>query len=103
MSGPSSATGAWNEGFRTVGAAAIAGVTVLALTMLSPLRAQGGDTVPGRLGMATLRCRGHQDLSDVEWLERLVSRGTHVYFVRPGLEGRALVSSFGPGPAWLGG
>lgn len=52
--------------------------------------------------MVTLRCRGNQDLRSVEWVARLVGRGAQVYFVRPGLEGRALVSSFGPGPAWLG-
>ena len=99
MPGTPSAKVAWNG---VLGAAVATALAVLALTLSSPLRAQGGDTVPGRLGMATLRCRGNQNLSDVSWVAALVSRGTHVYFVRPGLEGRALVSSFGPGPAWLG-
>jgi hypothetical protein len=79
-----------------------AGAIVLLLSLTSPLRLQGGDTVPGRLGMATLACRGNQDLSDVDWVARLVAKGTRVYLVRPALEGRGLVSSFGPGPAWIG-
>ena len=72
------------------------------LALAAPLRAQGADTLPGRLGMVTLHCRGNQDLSDIDWLSRAVSRGTEVYFVRKPGQGRALVSSFGPGPAWLG-
>lgn len=102
MPGTSSTTHAWNGALRLILPALSTGVAVLALVLASPLRAQGGDTVPGRLGMATLTCRGNQDLSDVSWVAGLVSRGVTVYFVRPALEGRALVSTFGPGPAWLG-
>jgi hypothetical protein len=102
MPGTSSTTHTWNAVPKGLLGALLTGVLVLALVLVSPLRPQGGDTVPGRLGMATLACRGNQDLADVAWVAGLVSRGTTVYFVRPALEGRALVSTFGPGPAWLG-
>jgi hypothetical protein len=102
MPGTSSAKQTWNAVPKALVAALGAGALVLALALTPSLRPQGGDTVPGRLGMATLACRGNQDLSDVAWVAGLVSRGTTVYFVRPAIEGRALVSTFGPGPAWLG-
>ena len=102
MPGTSSTKHTWNGALRLLLPALSAGAAVLALVLAFPLRPQGGDTVPGRLGMATLTCRGNQDLSDVSWVAALVTRGVTVYFVRPSLEGRALVSTFGPGPAWLG-
>lgn len=72
-------------------------LAALLLVGFSPQRKISGDTTPGRLGAATLRCAGDVDLLRVDfvsdsqrdpyWLQRVNGQG---------------VSGFGPAPAVLG-
>lgn len=71
------------------------------LCLLPPLRAAGGDTVPGRLGAAALACTGSSDLRSITWVDTRAHAGALPYWAHVAPDG-ALVSTFGPAPAWLG-
>lgn len=77
-------------------------LAVLWFSVSIPLRAQGGDTVPGRLAMVTLACEGRSDLSSVHYLAEAANAGRLPYYARPTADRRGIVSTFGPGPGWLG-
>ena len=77
-------------------------VLVLVLVHGSPLSAQGGDTVPGRLGMVTMACDGASDLGRVEWLRWESMQGRKPYWARVSEDQGSLVSTFGPGSGYLG-
>jgi len=79
----------------------IVGVLALGVSLAVPLRASGGDTVPGRLGAATMACTGHLDLGSVAWVRARASHGALAYWARQRPTGE-IVSSFGPTPAWMG-
>lgn len=81
---------------------AVPAVLVGILAFAVPLLPQGGDTVPGRLGMASLACSGNTDLSRIEWLRTRGLAGRVPYWALPSSDHRKLVSVFGPGPAYLG-
>jgi hypothetical protein len=77
----------------------------LALTILSlssPLRPQGADTVPGRLGAYVLACKDTHNLGEIPWLKASKSLSHPPYFFRTTADQRGWVSTFGPGPTWLG-
>ena len=80
--------------------AGVAAVT-MALCVLAPLRQPSGDTVPGRIGGAVLRCTGSFDLSRVDWVHDETSRGRMFYFMWPDITGE-YTSVFGPAPAAVG-
>lgn len=82
-------------------AALAVGALTVALCLLAPLRPQGGDTLPGRLGAVTLACRQSLDLREVEWLRARVAQPPMPYYVHWAPDG-ALRSTFGPAPALLG-
>ena len=77
------------------------GVVVAVAVLFSPLRPQGGDTVPGRLAMVTLACEGRSNLISIEWLRVLAESHRMPYYAQVTNEGLAVVSIFGPGPGWL--
>ena len=77
----------------------------LALTTLSlssPLRPQGADTVPGRLGAYVLACKDTHNLGEIPWIKASTSNSHPPYFFRTTADQRGWVSTFGPGPTWLG-
>lgn len=91
---------------RYVGQALVPLVTLLLVVVAveaTPLRHQGGDTLPGRLGALTLECRSthHLDLAEPV-LARVTGEGRIPYYAVRTRNGDHLVSTFGPGPAWLG-
>jgi len=73
---------------------------VVTATLCAPLRQISGDTVPGRLGAAVLRCGGGFDLSTVDWIGARAASGRLPYWARQ--TGDQVVSVFGPGPALAG-
>jgi hypothetical protein len=77
------------------------GVASVTLSLAVPLRAMGGDTVPGRLGAAVFACKASFDLREVDWLAAAVDMGRRPYFVLPARSGE-VVSMYGPAPAVLG-
>jgi hypothetical protein len=86
---------------RALAACVAAGVAVAVLALVVPLRAMGGDTVPGRYGAAVFACRGGFDLREVDWIAAAAAAGRRPYYVLPAKDG-ALVSMYGPAPALLG-
>jgi hypothetical protein len=86
---------------RALNACVAAGVACAALALAVPLRAMGGDTVPGRYGAAVFACRGGFDLREVDWIAAAAGAGHRPYYVLPARDG-ALVSMYGPAPALLG-
>jgi hypothetical protein len=80
----------------------LVGLVIVTAGLAMPLRAPGGDTVPGRFGAALVACTGEQDLAAVDWLSQRALAGRLPYYAVVGDAGRALVSTFGPTPAWLG-
>ena len=73
-----------------------------ALVALAPgVRASGADTVAGRYGAAVFACRNTLDLRQVDWADQRAAAGTLPYYLRQTDDG-AVVSVFGPMPAWLG-
>ncbi|MEO8846190.1 MAG: hypothetical protein ABI591_04930 [Kofleriaceae bacterium] len=71
------------------------------LALGSPLRAISGDTVPGRLGAAVVRCGGGFDLDTVDWIHQATRKNTIYYFEQPDRADEH-TSIFGPGPAAVG-
>ena len=88
----------WLPGLYCAGLATLVYFGCLAV----PLRPQGADTVPGRLGMLALACEGSPDLTGVSWLREETRQGRPPYWVQVSSDQHALVSTFGPGPAYLG-
>lgn len=78
---------------------ALACVSVVALTfglaLAAPFRFVSGDTVPGRVGAAVLRCSGGYDLSRADWLR---GDAKLPYWAQRDQNGE-LVSVYGPAPA----
>lgn len=76
----------------------VALIASLLLCVLAPMRELSGDTVPGRIGGAVLRCAGDFDLSHVDWVKAEADRGGVFYFIQLD-EAGAYTSVFGPAPA----
>jgi hypothetical protein len=79
---------------------AIGFAAAIALAICAPLRPISGDTVPGRLGAAVLRCTGGFDLGAVDWIAERAAAGRLPYWARRSAD--RIVSVFGPGPAVVG-
>jgi hypothetical protein len=103
MSPSANAANASRVSPRTLGAlACLASAAIAYVASVSvPMRPQGGDTVPGRLGAAALACAGTLDLREVEWVAERAKRRSLPYWVRPAPDGR-LVSTFGRAAPILG-
>jgi len=69
--------------------------------ILAPLRPQGTDTVPGRVGAVALSCSGSFDLRSIDWLADLTAKRQVPYYALAADDDR-LVSTFGRAPAVLG-
>jgi hypothetical protein len=73
----------------------------IALCVISPLRQTSGDTVPGRIGGAVLRCAGTFDLNHVDWIRAETQHDRMFYYMQ--LDTRhEFTSIFGPAPAVVG-
>jgi hypothetical protein len=81
----------------------LAGVALvtIALCVLAPLRQLSGDTVPGRIGGAVLRCTGSFDLDHLDWVKAETDQSGVEYYFWPDYSGE-YTSVFGPGPAVVG-
>jgi hypothetical protein len=87
---------------RPLVASLLVGCACAALSFAAPLRASGGDTVPGRFGAAVFACRSTLDLRQVDWIAADDASGSlHYYFAAHARDG-AVISIFGPVPAVLG-
>jgi hypothetical protein len=75
-------------------------VVVALVTLCAPLRYISGDTVPGRLGAAVLRCGGGFDLGTVDWIAARATSGRLPYWARRTED--KVISVYGPGPAIAG-
>src|SRR5688572_30809787 len=85
---------------RIAAVAAGAAVVAFALCVLAPLRQLSGDTVPGRIGGAVLRCAGDFDLAHVDWVKsETVHDRVYYYMLRDEIGEHPSV--FGPAPAVL--
>jgi hypothetical protein len=82
--------------------ALLVGLVSLGFSFMVPLRPQGTDTVAGRLSALTLACAGNHDLAEMPWLKSGVSLEQPPYFLRTTADKKGWVSTFGPGPAWVG-
>ncbi len=85
-----------------MGLAAI-GIALVAIVLAaaSPLRETSGDTVPGRIGGAVLRCGGTFDLARVDWVKAALDQQRTFYFLHWDHVDEQ-TSVFGPGPAVVG-
>ncbi|MEM7135613.1 MAG: hypothetical protein AAF500_03490 [Myxococcota bacterium] len=72
------------------------------LAVTAPLRPQGGDTVPAKIGMHVWQCERTFDLAGVEWLRAQVLEGKRPYFAVVTEDRARLVSAWGPAPALWG-
>jgi hypothetical protein len=85
-----------------VALAAIAiAIVAVVLAAASPLRETSGDTVPGRIGGAVLRCGGTFDLARVDWVKAALDQQRTFYFLHWDHVDE-MTSVFGPGPAVVG-
>ncbi len=79
-------------------AALVTALAAFVLSVLAPLRQLTGDTVPGRIGGAVLRCAGDFDLDRVDWVRTQTQTGYDFYYTQ--LDRAGVRSSvFGPAPA----
>lgn len=76
-------------------------IVTIALCVLAPLRQLSGDTVPGRLGGAVLRCSHSFDLTHIDWVHDLQAEHGTFYYMRPDYIDE-YTSVFGPAPAVVG-
>lgn len=86
----------------TAGLALLSFALPLGLALLAPLRPQGGDTVPGKVGMHVLQCERSFDLAGADWLRDRVLEGRRPYYAVVTADNSRLVSTWGPGPAIWG-
>lgn len=77
-------------------------VAAYLMCVAAPLRPQTSDSTPGFLGAVTLACHGDQNLARIPWVDASVRTNPVPYWAVITPDGRALVSTFGPAPAWLG-
>ncbi|MEM7437294.1 MAG: hypothetical protein AAF436_19235 [Myxococcota bacterium] len=87
---------------RTLAYAALAFALPACLALSAPLRPQGGDTVPAKIGMHVWQCEQSFDLAGVEWLRAQVLDGKRPYFAVVTADKASLVSAWGPVPALWG-
>ncbi|HEX5059186.1 MAG TPA: hypothetical protein VFV99_07490 [Kofleriaceae bacterium] len=80
-----------------IATAGIALVTFM-LCVLAPLRPLSGDTVPGRIGGAVVRCAGDFDLEHVDWVRTETAHDRLFYWLQRDEAGEH-TSVFGPAPA----
>jgi len=80
---------------------AVTAIVSIVCCVLAPLRELSGDTVPGRVGAAVLRCGGDFDLSRVDWIRKETDRNRMFYYMQPD-EADEYSSIFGPVPAVVG-
>jgi hypothetical protein len=85
---------------RAIVIAAIA-VGTIVLCIAAPLRQVSGDTVPGRIGGAVLRCTGSFDLSRLDWVGSELAHHSVFYYSELDHAGQ-VTSVFGPAPAVIG-
>ena len=86
----------------TAGLALLSFALPLGLALSAPLRPQGGDTVPGKVGMHVLQCERSFDLAGADWLRDQVLVGKRPYYAVVTADRSRLVSTWGPGPAVWG-
>ncbi len=86
----------------TTGLALLSFALPLVFALTAPLRPQGGDTVPGKIGMHVLQCEHSFDLAGVGWLRDQVLAGKRPYYAIVTADRNRLVSTWGPGPALWG-
>ncbi len=86
---------------RAAAACLAAALIAFAACVLAPLRPQGTDTVPGRVGAVAVACTGSFDLRDVDWLADMAAKRQVPYYALAADDDR-LVSTFGRAPAVLG-
>ncbi len=84
------------------GLALLSFVLPLGLALSVPLRPQGGDTVPGKVGMHVLQCERSFDLAGAGWLRERTLAGKRPYYAVVTADRSRLVSTWGPGPAVWG-
>ena len=90
-------------GLRAAAALAVLSfVLPLGLALSVPLRPQGGDTVPGKVGMHVLQCERSFDLAGAGWLRERTLAGKRPYYAVVTADRSRLVSIWGPGPAVWG-
>ena len=77
---------------------AVTALAAFVLSVLAPLRQLTGDTVPGRIGGAVLRCAGDFDLDRVDWVHAQTQTGWDFYYTHLDRAGERS-SVFGPAPA----
>lgn len=86
----------------TAGFALLSFALPFGLALLAPLRPQGGDTVPGKVGMHVVQCERSFDLAGADWLRDQVLAGKRPYYAVVTADRSRLVSTWGPGPAVWG-
>jgi len=86
----------------TAGLAFLSFALPLGLALTAPLRPQGGDTVPAKVGMHVLQCERSFDLAGASWLRDQVLAGKRPYYAVVTADRSRLVSTWGPGPAVWG-
>ena len=79
-------------------AALVTALAAFVLCVFAPLRQLTGDTVPGRMGGAVLRCAGDFDLDHVDWVRAQTQTGWDFYYTKLDRAGERS-SVFGPAPA----
>jgi hypothetical protein len=79
----------------------IVAIAAVALSITAPLRPISGDTVPGRIGAAVLRCAGTFDLRRLDWVQQAADRSSTYYYMYPDKTDE-YTSVFGPVPALVG-
>ncbi len=86
----------------TIGLAFLSFALPFGLALTAPLRPQGGDTVPAKVGMHVLQCERSFDLAGAGWLRDQVLAGKRPYYAVVTADRSRLVSTWGPGPAVWG-
>ncbi|MCZ6805557.1 MAG: hypothetical protein O7F08_01280, partial [Deltaproteobacteria bacterium] len=86
----------------TAGLAFLSFALPFGLALSAPLRPQGGDTVPAKIGMHVLQCEGSFDLAGADWLRDQVLAGKRPYYAVVTDDRSRLVSTWGPAPAVWG-
>jgi hypothetical protein len=79
----------------------VVALAAIVLSTTAPVPEISGDTVPGRVGAAVLRCAGTFDLRRLDWVKREADESSTYYYMWPDKTG-AYTSIFGPGPAVVG-
>jgi hypothetical protein len=79
----------------------VAALAAIVLAATSPIRRVSGDTLPGRMGAAVMRCAGTFDLRRIDWVKHAADENSTYYYMYPDKTGE-YTSVFGPAPAVAG-